>query len=149
LYEVLSEYYQAAGQTQKGIDLIAKLIEIRPDDVELRNRFAQDLYRRQKFAEACEQYKIILKKQPQVISRRYFEVTQAFQRAGREPELAEVLIGIDLKQLGQPYMVTQLFSSMMRPGQAKVAAMALFKKAWEAFPPERMRLMTYAGDEIW
>ena len=61
LYETLAEYYQLAGDVQKGLDLTARLVELRPDDAETRYRYAQELYRRQKFVEACEQFKIVLK----------------------------------------------------------------------------------------
>src|SRR5262249_37240288 len=150
LYETLAEYYQLAGDVQKGLDLTARLVELKPDDAEIRYRYAQDLYRRQKFAEACEQYKIVLKKQPQLLSRRYFEVTQAFQRAQKDAELAEALGDIDMKALGQPYMVTNLISNMMRSPQSRTAGLALFRKAWEAFPAERPQLTSYlSGDDVW
>jgi tetratricopeptide (TPR) repeat protein len=149
LYESLAEYYQLAGDTQKANALTAKLVELKPDDADLRYRYAQDLYRQRKLPEACEQYKVVLKKQPQLISRRYFEVVQAFQQARKESELIDLLNEIDLKSLGQPYMVTNVMSLMMRSPQSRTAGLTLFKKAWEAFPAERSRLIGYLGDDMW
>jgi tetratricopeptide (TPR) repeat protein len=149
LYESLSEYYQLAGESQKANALTARLVELKPDDADLRYRYAQELYRQRKMPEACEQYKIVLKKQPQLISRRYFEVAQAFQQARKENDLVEVLQEIDLKSLGQPYIVTNMLSTIMRNPQGRTAGLALFKKAWDAFPTERSRLISYVSDDLW
>src|SRR5439155_1593925 len=87
LYETLAEYYQAAGETQKMLDLHAKIVALRPDDTDLRARFAQELYRRGKINEACDQYLLVIKRQARLLGNRYWEVAQAFQRANREAEL--------------------------------------------------------------
>lgn len=158
LYETLSEYYQAAGDTQKMLDLQAKVVSLRPDDGDLRFRYGQELYRRGKVNEACDEFIVVIKKQPRLIGQRYWEVSNAFQRARKEAELAKALSEIDLKSLGQPYMVSNLISNMMRntgrPGAndngARAAGMMLFKKAWEVFPDQRAELMSnFSGSEMW
>jgi predicted Zn-dependent protease len=149
LYESLAEYYRLDGNPQKANALTAKLVELKPEDASLRYRYAQELYRQRKYAEACDQYKVVLQKQPQLIAQRYFEVTQAFQQAQKQAELAEVLGQIDLKSLGQPYMVTNMLSTMMRTPQSRTAGLVLFKKAWEAFPAERLRLIGYVSEDLW
>jgi tetratricopeptide (TPR) repeat protein len=155
LYETLAEYYQAAGEAQKTLDLLGQIVALKPDDGELRFRYAQELYRRGKMNEACEQYVAVVKKQPQLMARRYYEVIQAFQRAKKESELAQVLGEIDLRLLGQPHVITNLISNMMRsPGtansQSRAAGMVLFRKAWQAFPDQRSQLMSYFYDsEMW
>jgi tetratricopeptide (TPR) repeat protein len=148
-YESLAEYYQLAGDTQKANEVTERLIALKPDDAQLRYRYAQDLYRQRKMPEACEQYKIVLQKQPQLIAQRYFEVTQAFQQARKDAELVEVLSQIDLKAMGQSSMVTNMLSTMLRSPQGRTAGMVLFKKAWEAFPADRIRLIGYLNDELW
>ncbi len=149
LYESLAEYYQLAGDTQKANALTARLVDLKPDDIDLRFRYAQDLYRQRKMPEACEQYKIVLRKKPQLISSRYFEVAQAFQQARKENDLVEILQEIDLKSLGQPYILTSMLSTIMRNPQGRTAALTLFKKAWEAYPSERSRLISYVSDDLW
>src|SRR5207248_3657705 len=142
----LAEYYQAAGETQKMLDLQAKIISLRPDDADLRFRYAQELYRRGKLNEACDEYVAVIKKQPRLLGNRYWEVVQAFQRAKKEADLARALGEIDLKALGQPYMVTNLLSNLMQTDSGRVAGMVLFKKAWEAFPSQRGELMSNLYD---
>src|SRR5205823_8137764 len=119
LYETLAEYYQAAGETQKMLDLHAKIISLRPDDADLRVRYAQELYRRGKVNEACDQYVIVIKKQPRLLGNRYWEVAQSFQRAKREADLVRVLGEIDLKSLGQPWMVTNLLNNLMQNDKSR------------------------------
>ena len=85
LYETLAEYYQAAGDVQKLLDLQAKIVSLRPDDADLRYRYGQELYRRGKLKEACDEYLVVVKKQPQLLRNRYWEVQQAFQRCGARP----------------------------------------------------------------
>ncbi|HEY2412465.1 MAG TPA: DUF1583 domain-containing protein [Pirellulaceae bacterium] len=157
LYETLSEYYQAAGDAQKMLDLQAKVVSLRPDDGDLRFRYGQELYRRGKVNEACEEFLVVIKKQPRLIGQRYYEVSNAFQRARREADLAKALTEINLKSIGQPYMVSNLISNMMRnsgrsgnDNGARAAGMLLFKKAWEAFPDQRAELMSnFSGSEMW
>jgi tetratricopeptide (TPR) repeat protein len=150
LYETLLEYYQAAGDTQKLIDLQAKIVSLRPDDADLRYRYGQELYRRGKFNEACDEYVAVIKKQPQLLRNRYYEVQQAFQRARREADLVRVLGEMDLKSFGQPYIVTNMLSNMMRDQQSRATAMVLFKKAWEAFPEQRSNMMSSFYDPaVW
>jgi len=69
-----------------------------------------------------------LKKQPQLISAAGTRVVQAFQQARKEAELIEVLGEIGLKSLGQPYLVTNVISMMMRNPQGKTAGLTLFRK---------------------
>ena len=150
LYETLLEYYQAAGDAQKLLDLQAKIVSLQPDNADLRYRFGQELYRRGKVKEACDEYLVVVKKQPQLLRNRYWEVQQAFQRARREADLVKVLSEMDLKSFGQPYIVTNLLNNMMRDQQSRTAAMVLFKKAWETFPDQRPYMMqSFHDDAVW
>jgi tetratricopeptide (TPR) repeat protein len=76
LYEMLAEYHQAAGEPQKVLETHAKIVEQEPDDPEVRFRYAQELFRRGKATEACDEYLVVLKKQPALLARRYYEVLQ-------------------------------------------------------------------------
>ena len=129
------------------LDLHAKIVSLRTEDADLRFRYAQELYKHGKASEACDEYVVVFKKQPRIMTNRYWEVVQAFQSGGREAELARTLSEINLKSIGQPWVVMNLVSSLMQNDKSRAAGMVLFKKAWEAFPEERGELMSNFYDE--
>ncbi|AMV19156.1 DUF1583 domain-containing protein [Planctomyces sp. SH-PL14] len=150
LHQALTEYYQAAGDNAKVLELQRKIVEARPDDAVLRYRFAQQLQGSQKFSEACDEFLAALKLQPQLLSNDYYEVTRAFQSAKRLPDLTKFLEGIDLRRLGQSYVVSNLLQNAMNNKEQRPAVMALFKKAWEQFPEQRQYFMTsFYNEEAW
>lgn len=150
LHQALAEYYQATGDNSKVIDLQRKIVEARPDDAQLRYRFAQQLQGLQKHTEACDEFLAALKLQPRLFSNDYYEVTQAFRQAKRLPDLTKFLEGIDLRRLGQAYVVTNLIQNAANDKEQRPAVMALFKKAWEQFPDQRQYLMTsFYNEEAW
>ena len=61
-------------------------------------------------------------------------MTQAFQRANKDAELVAALAEIDLKQLGQPYMVTNLISNMMRTPQGPARVCRSSSERGRRFP---------------
>lgn len=150
LHQALTEYYQAAGDNAKVLELQRKIVEARPDDATLRYRFAQQLQGSQKFTEACDEYLAALKLQPQLLANDYYEVTRAFQSAKRLPDLTKFLEGIDLRRLGQSYVVANLLQNAMNNKEQRPAVMALFKKAWEQFPEQRQYFMSsFYNEESW
>ncbi len=154
LHETLSEYWQAAGDQDKSLEVQGKIVALRPDDADLRFRYAQLLSNRGKTAEACEEYMTVIKKQPRLLGNRYYEVIRTFQQAKREVELARLLEEIDVRALGQPYVASELVSNLLRSSTAssanRAAGMALFKKVWDAQPSYRASLMQYFYDaELW
>jgi len=150
LHQALIEYYQAAGDTTKVVDLQRKIVEARPDDAALRYRFAQQLQSSQKYSESCDEFLKALKAQPRLFSNDYYEVTRVFQQAKRLPDLLKFLEGIDLRLLGQPYTVSNLIQNVANDKEQRPAAMALFKKAWEMFPDQRQYLMSaFHNAETW
>ncbi|MCI0361269.1 MAG: tetratricopeptide repeat protein, partial [Planctomycetaceae bacterium] len=142
LNETLAEYYQAAGDVQKQLDLQAKTVELRPDDAELRYRYASVLYSRGKYPEACDHFRLAILKQPRLLGDRYWEAQEAFRMAKREADLVKLLNEIDIRRLGQPYIALNLISNMMNNEESKPAAIGFLKKAWEAFPSYRPQLMS-------
>ena len=71
--------------------------------------------------------------------------------AGKTDELVQVIEKLDVRTLGQSYQVMNLMQNlMMINNRNRGQAMALFKKAWEAFPAERQNLFSYAYQtEFW
>src|SRR5256886_1015164 len=125
LVETLAEYYQAAGDSQKLLDLQAKIVAQHPEDAETRYRYARELENRGKHTEACDQYLVALKKQPRLMGNQYWEVTQAFQQAKRELDLVKLLSEIDIRSVGQPYVAVNLIQSLRNRKEGREAAMEL------------------------
>src|SRR5262245_25151461 len=146
LFETLAEYYQAAGDSQKLLDLQAKVIALRPDEPELRFRYAHALQNRGKNTEACDHYVIALKKQPRLMGNDYWEVFNAFQQAKREMDLVKLLNEIDIRAVGQPYIAVNLIQNLRRSKEGRDASIELLKKAWVAFPTYRATLMASFND---
>ncbi len=150
LYETLSEYYQAAGEHQKTLDLQGKIVDLRPDNAELRYAYATALYSRGKYTEACDQYRLAIQKQPRLLENRYYEAQNAFRQAKRDAELIQLLSELDIRRFGQPYVVINMISNLIGDESQKPALMGLVKKAWEAYPSYRSQLMSsfYRAD-VW
>jgi tetratricopeptide (TPR) repeat protein len=146
LFETLAEYYQASGDSQKLLDLQAKVIALRPDEPELRFRYAHELQNRGKSSEACDHYLVALKKQPRLMGNDYWEVTNAFQQAKREMDLVKLLNDIDIRAVGQPYVAVNLIQNLRRNKEGREASIELLKKAWAAFPQYRASLMSSFND---
>lgn len=137
LYQTLAEYYQTAGDRTKSVEVLGKIVELRSEDATLRFQYAQMLSQAGKAAEACEEYKKAIKKQPNLFGNRYWEVQNAFQQANKAHELAALLEEIDIRQLGQYYSVMNIAQQMLSNDNQRDAGLRLFKKAWEAFPQQR------------
>ena len=128
LHQALADYYKAAGQRDKARAELAKIIALRPDDSSLRLQIAQQLVQEGQAAAAIEHYKVILKKDPAVLARNFYQVQNAFQQAGKTGELMDLLEQIDLRQFGQPYIVFNLISNLFYDNKLRDRAMPLFKE---------------------
>ena len=137
IHQTLADYYKAANQRDKARAELVKIVELRPDDSNLRYQIALQLAQEGQAAAAVEHYKVILKKDPSVLGRNIYQVQNAFQQAGKGDELIALLEQIDLRQFGQPSMVFNLISNMFYDDTLKDAAVRLFKKAWKEFPDDR------------
>ena len=150
LAETLAEYYAASGDTDKSLELQGKIVELHPADADMRFRYAQELAGRGKHDQACEQYKLAIKKKPALLQNRSYDVVRAFQQAKREVELANFIGELDLKGLNNPYGIIDMVRNMIQNRDRRAAGMALLRKAWEAFPSQRSQLMqTFYSDDLW
>jgi tetratricopeptide (TPR) repeat protein len=150
LAAMLSEYYEAAGEKDKALALEAGMVEQKKEDANLRYRYAQKLQAAGKFSEACDQYKIVFKQQPRLLSNDYYQIPQVFRQAKKEAELTQLLGEIDLQQLGQYHYVIDFISSLLQNPDQRPAAMALLKKAMDAFPNQRSYMLTsFYNDDAW
>jgi tetratricopeptide (TPR) repeat protein len=150
LHQALADYYKADGQRDKAREETEKIAALRPDDAGLRYQIATQLMQEGQAAQALPHYKAALQKEPALYSRNYWQVENAFRQANKIGELLQIFEGIDLRSLGQSYYVTNLIQNAMNEDGQRDLAMSLFRKAWEAFPQDRMELISYIRrDEFW
>ena len=150
IHQTLADYYKAANQREKARAELAKIVELRPDDTNLRYQIATQLTQEGQPAAAIEHYKVILAKDPSVLGRYISQVQRAFQQAGKGEELIALLEKTDLRQFGQPYVVFNMISNLSFDDKLRDRSIPLFKKAWAAYPDERASLMSYVNnDQLW
>ena len=101
-------------------------------------------------AEAIAHFKAALKKSPVLLGSGFYQIQNAFRQANKMDELVQLLDEIDIRSIGQPYYVMDLIQTMMYQDGMTDKVMPLFRKAWEAFPQQRMDLISYIRrDEFW
>ena len=141
LHQSLADYYQASGQREKATAELAKVIALRPEDTALRLQVAQKLMQEHQVAAALDHYRVLLEKEPALLSRYGYQVQSAFQQAGKSDELFTLLEKMDFKQLGQPVLFFNMLSNLANDRAFSGRAAGIFKKAWEAFPDDRQQLL--------
>ncbi|WP_425618770.1 DUF1583 domain-containing protein [Anatilimnocola sp. NA78] len=153
LYDTLAEYYEAAGDQTRSLELMAKRVAMRQDDFVLRQQYANRLAQTGKLSEACDEFKIVLLKYPRALQDRSYDIASTFRRAKREPELMQVIQEMDFAQVGQPYYIMDLANNLLQgegAGDNQAATILLIKKVFAAFPESRQYMMSYIhNDKLW
>ncbi len=99
---------------------------------------------------AVEHYRFILKNDPSLLSRYFYQVKDAFQQANKTEELLGLVEQLDLRQIGQPYYIIQLVGSVLADEKLHDRAMVVLHKVWDAFPDYRSYLFYYLqNDQVW
>jgi predicted Zn-dependent protease len=141
LHQTLADYYQASNQREKATAELASVIALRPEDTNLRLQVAGKLLQENQAAAALEHYKVLLQKDPVVLSRYFYQVQNAFQQLGKTEELVTLLDQMDFRQLGQSGNVINMISNLSNEKAFKSRAAAFMKKVWDAFPDERSQIL--------
>ncbi|MBI3863250.1 MAG: DUF1583 domain-containing protein, partial [Planctomycetia bacterium] len=150
LHQTLVEYYQAAGDQAKGLDLLKKMAALRPDDARLQFQIGQQMTQAGKAADAIEFYKAALKKDATLFANQSYDVQRAFQQANKTDELIKLVEEMDWKGIGNYWSIMNIVQNMMYNDKERPAAIKLFRKAWESFPNERTQMLGYLHhDELW
>ena len=150
LRKALADYYKAAGKREEAHAELARIVSLRPDDVNLRFQVAQQLVQEGQAAAAIEHYKYILKNDPSLLSQYFYPVKNAFQQANKTEELLGLVEQLDLRQIGYPYYIMQLVGTVLNDDKLHDRAMPLLRKAWDAFPDYRSYLFSDTDNEqIW
>lgn len=151
LHQSLADYYSASGKRDKAREEFTKIAELRPDDAGLRYQIAKQLAEEGQHAAAVPHYKAAIALQPSVLARDSWEVANCFRQAKKADDLIAILNEIDIRALGQSYVVFNMIQNLSYDQQIRDALMPLFKKAWQAYPSERVDLLSYVrnDDTFW
>jgi tetratricopeptide (TPR) repeat protein len=152
LYQLLATYQRAAGNKEKVKETIERMVQLRPDDARLTYQLAQQLYQSGDFATATRYFRTALEKEPALFGSRFSEVFNAYTRANQTADLVSLIEKLDLKSMGSSSAVVNVIYMlvMTNRGPANEHVMALFRKAWKAYPNERGLLLSRMNrDEFW
>lgn len=157
LHQTLVSYYRAAGQPDKVKAAIATMARLRLDDTRFQLQMASQLLQTGQApgdaAAAVEIYRAALKKEPSLFANHYGEIQVAFQRAGKTDEMVGLIDGLDLKAMGNSFTVLNLVNMLMQNAKTQDKGMALFRKAWAAFPGDRrnfiVQLSSSSQAKLW
>ena len=150
LHQRLADYYKASGDKDKAKLEYDAIVKLRPDDARLRFQIANELMLAENFEAAIEHYKAALKKEPALLGSSFYEIQQAFQQAGKFDDLVQVIEESDIRSIGQVYYLARIIQTVLLDKTKRDRGMALFAKAWKAYPGQRDYLFMYINDEeVW
>lgn len=148
LLETLLEYYVAAGNDKKIEEINNKLAESKGDDPRYKYQIAMKLLDAGKTKEANEHFKVVFEKEPNLVMNQYWQLQNKYQSQNKLEDLASLYESIDMKVFRQqPYVLSNVISSMSQQEPTKARALALFKKAWTIVPDARGQLLGNMHDE--
>ena len=150
LHQMLADYAKAAGDKDKAKAEYTAIAKLRPDDARLRFQIGTDLIRSGESDAAIEHYKAALKKEPALLGMNFYEIQQAFQQANKFDDLIVLIEEADFRAIGQIYYLARMIQTVLQDKTRRDRGMALFDKAWKAFPGQRSFLFMYMQDEdVW
>ncbi len=151
VHRALASYYTAARQPAKARAELTRVVELRPEDLDLRLRVAGQLAQDGQADAAIEQYRYIIKKDPPRLARiSWVQLQAAFRQAGKPTEFLRLFEECDLPSTISPGSVDRIIVDIPDEADGKQRVAAFFRKAWAAFPEGRNLLLNYARrDSIW
>lgn len=150
LLQMLADYYKAANDREKMKAVYERIAKLKPDDAKVQYQIGQQLVEAGETAASLEHFKVAIKKEPSLFAYRYYEIQNAFQQNNKLDDLMKIFEEIDLKAIGQVWNVTNILSQLFRDPKSHDRGLALFRKAWKAFPNERAELMgNLYDDSVW
>jgi tetratricopeptide (TPR) repeat protein len=150
LHQALADYYTAARQPAKARAEWIKVVELRPDDHNLRLRIADQLAQEGQAEAAVAHYVFVMKKDPSQFGRiDLAQIANTCRKAGKLDDLLQFLQDDTIAD-ANPYVVVSLIQEVMEENRLHDRAMAAFRKFWKATPSYHSSLLTYlTREEIW
>ena len=116
IHQALADYYTAARQPAKARAELVKVVELRPEDVDLRLQVANQLVQEGQAEAAVEQYRAAFKKDPSLLDRVSLDpAPDAFRKAGKLDELLRLLRRVRLRSTASAPTMASSSSRTSRP----------------------------------
>ncbi len=151
IHQSLADYYTAARQPDRARAEMIKVVELRPDDVNLRLQIANQLAQEGQAEAAVSQYKAAFKKDLALLDRVSLnQLVDVFRRAGKLDDLLQILGGSEIPGSISPYTVFMMIQELMADDRLHDRALAILRKFWKANPTYQASLLSYVSrEEIW
>ncbi len=152
LHQMLADYYTAARQTGPAALEMARMVELKPDDDDLRLRLALDLADGGDSLGALAHYKAVFERNPGLAANALSRVYTVFERTRKSADLISFLNGLEVKTLAlvRYTYIVQILAAAPTDSKTSVQAQTLFRKAWAALPEYRTALLRMnLRDDIW
>ena len=143
IHHTLADYFTAARQNDRAGAELARIIELKPDDADLRLKLALQLADSGDSAAALRHYKVVFEKNPSLAADAIFQMSSIFTRAGKTTELIELLNGVDAKALSFSSITYLINLIQLAPTDPRTSDLVhtLYRKAWAAFPDTRYMMV--------
>ena len=132
----LAIFYESTEQRKKASEAFKALLALRPKDGITRYRYAQMLQRTGQAKDAVDQYMVLFKDTPNVLSYNYWEIADTFVQAGKVDELVSLAKEMIVPSVGQNFgrqFARSAARSCLRSDNPK-AAIKIYKKFIEIYP---------------
>ncbi len=143
IHQTLADYYTAARQTDLAAREMARILELKHDDADLRLRLAVDLAAGGNTTGALAHYKAVFDKKPDLAADGFLQILTIFERAGKTAALIELANTLDLKTLSliSYSLIARLLYSAPDDSKMSGQVQTLFRKAWAAYPDTHQYLL--------
>jgi tetratricopeptide (TPR) repeat protein len=150
LLQNLADYYRAANDQVKLRRTYEAIAKLRPDDAPTRLQIALQLIQQGDAIAAVEHLRAVLKKEPTLFGRQYYQFDNAFRQANKHDELVALVEGIDVRLLGSYSMSANIAVNLMTDPRTRDRGVQLYRKVWDAFPANRPYLVqNLYNDQVW
>lgn len=152
LHLALADYTRVANRREESRAALRKVVELRPDDAQLRLQLATQMLREGQPAEAIEHFKLALDRDPSLMGNQYTTLYDAYRQAGKLDELAKWIDGVDLRKLGESYYVASLARNLIADPKTRPVALRTFQRLATTFPNDRndwLSTLNFSDPSIW
>jgi len=132
----LAIFYESTDQPKKALEAFEAALALRPKDSMTRYRYTQLLQQSGRAKDAVNQYMVLLKDSPNVLSYTYWEIADTFIQAGKVDELVSIAKEMMVPSVGQNFgqqFARSAAQACIRSDNPK-AAIKIYKKFIEVYP---------------